>query len=100
MFIPGKVYGRVLIEKVRKITEGLIGEEQCGFRMGRGCVDQVFVIQQMSEKCITKGKSLYVAYMDLEKAHDRVARNAMWKELNMYGVNGMLVNVIRSFHAE
>ena len=40
--IPGKVYGRVLIEKVRCITDGLIGERQCGFRRGRGCMDQVF----------------------------------------------------------
>ena len=37
--IPGKVYGRNLTEKVRRLTEGLIGKEQCGFRSGRGCVD-------------------------------------------------------------
>ena len=43
--IPGKVYGKVLIEKVREMTEGLIGEEQCCFRMERGCIDQVFVIK-------------------------------------------------------
>ena len=29
--IPGKVYGRTLIERVGEMTEGLIGEEQCGF---------------------------------------------------------------------
>ena len=28
--IPGKVYGRILIERVRVLTEGMIGEEQCG----------------------------------------------------------------------
>ena len=42
--IPGKVYGRILIERVRVMTEGMLGEEQCGFRMGRGCVDQVFTL--------------------------------------------------------
>ena len=45
----------------------MIGEEQCGFRSGRGCVDQVFVMKQMSEKFCGKNKSLFVAYMDLEK---------------------------------
>merc|ERR1712035_290651 len=39
--IVGKVYERVLIERIRKGTEEVIGEEQCGFRRGRGCVDQV-----------------------------------------------------------
>ena len=44
---------------------------------GRGCVDQVFVMKQMSEKFIDKNKCLYVAYMDLEKAYDRVDRDAV-----------------------
>ena len=65
--------------------------------MGRGCVDQVLVIKQMSEKCIAKGKSLYVAYMDPEKAYDRVDRNAIWRVLNMYEVNGMILNAIKNF---
>ena len=29
--IPGKVYGRVLIERVHELNEGMIGEEQYGF---------------------------------------------------------------------
>ena len=49
---PGNVYGRILIEKVSSLIEGLIGEEQCGFRSGRGCVDQVFVMKQMSAKFV------------------------------------------------
>ena len=49
----------------------MIGEEQCGFRSGKGCLDQVFVIKQMSEKFVDKSKCLYVAHMDLEKAYDR-----------------------------
>ena len=54
--IPGKLYGRVLIEKVYSLTEGLIGEEQCGFRSGRGYVDQVFLMKQMTEKFVSKNK--------------------------------------------
>ena len=41
-----------------------------------------------------------MACMDLEKAYDGVDRNAMWRVLNMYGVNGMLVNAIRNFYGE
>ena len=76
--IPGKVYGRILIERVRVLTEGMIGEEQCVFRSDRGCVDQVFVMKQMSEKFCRKNKSLFAAYMDLEKAYARIDRYAMW----------------------
>ena len=93
--IPGKVFGRILIEKIRSLTDGLIGEEHCGFRSGRGCVDQVFVMKQMSEKFVDKDKSLYVAYMDLEKAYHRVDRETMWCVLGMYGINGQLLKAVQ-----
>ncbi len=37
--VVGKVYCRVVIERVRMKTEKWVGEEQGGFRKGRGCVD-------------------------------------------------------------
>ena len=45
MSIVGKLYGRVVINRVNHITEGLVGEEQGVFRKGRGCVDQVFAVK-------------------------------------------------------
>ena len=38
--VVGKLYGRVLIKRVRAGTECAIGEEQCGFRQGRKRMDQ------------------------------------------------------------
>ena len=40
--VVGKLYGRVLIKRVWAGTECEIGEEQCGFRQRRGCMNQVF----------------------------------------------------------
>ena len=45
--VVGKLNGRLLIKRVRARTECAIGEEQCGFRQGRGCMDQVCVIRQV-----------------------------------------------------
>ena len=39
--IVGKLFGTVLIKTVRAGPERTIGEEQCWFRQGRGCIDQV-----------------------------------------------------------
>ena len=97
--VPGKVYGRVLIERVGKRTDGQLGEEQCGFRRGRGCVDQIFTVKNVCEKYLEKGKELYVAFMDLEKAYDRIDREALWKVLQIYGVGGKLLNAVKSFYA-
>ena len=38
-----KLHGRLLIKRARGGTECAIGEEQCGFRQGRGCMDEVLL---------------------------------------------------------
>ena len=48
--VVGKQYGRVLIKRLRAGNECAIGEEQYGFRQGRGCMDQVFAVTQVCEK--------------------------------------------------
>ena len=47
--LPGKVYARVLEKRVRSIVEPQIEEEQCGFRPGRGTVDQLFTLARVLE---------------------------------------------------
>ena len=65
--VIGKLYGRVLIKTVRAGTECAIGEEQCGFRQGRGCMDQVFAVQQMCEKHLANVKDKYWVLIDLDR---------------------------------
>ena len=48
--VVGNIHGRVLIKRVRAGTECAIGEEQCGFRQSRGCMDQMFAVSQVCEK--------------------------------------------------
>ena len=46
----GKIYAGILVDRVRKVTKGLIEDEQGGIKAGRGCVDQIFTLKQLSEK--------------------------------------------------
>ena len=48
--VVGKIYAWILIDKVRRVTEGLIDDEQEGFRKGRRCIDQTFTLKQIGEK--------------------------------------------------
>ena len=98
--IPGKVYARILTVRMMEITESRVSEEQGGFRKGRGCVDQIFTVRMTAEKYLAKGKKLYVAFMDLEKAYDRVDWNALWDVLKIYGVGGQLLDGIKAFYKE
>ena len=75
--VVGKIYEGILVNRVRKVTEGLIDDEQGGFRAGRGYVDQIFTLKQIGEKTREEKRRVYVSFMDLEKAYDRVNRKAL-----------------------
>ncbi len=81
-----------------KITDKSVGDEQGGFRRGRGCVDQIFAVKMLAEKYLEKDRKLFAAFMDLEKAYDRVDRKGLWDTLRVYGVGGKLLEGIRSFY--
>ena len=53
-------------------TKEQVAEEQGGFRSGRGCIDQLFVLKQLAEKYREIRKELHAAFMDLEKTYDKV----------------------------
>ena len=57
--VVGKLFGRVLIKRVRAGTECAIREEQCGFRQSRVCMDQVFAVRQVCEKYLADGKDVF-----------------------------------------
>ena len=69
--VVGKVYGRVLINGIRDKTENVIAEVQESFRRGGECTDQIFIVRQICEKYLGKGKDVYFASLDLEKAYDK-----------------------------
>ena len=41
--VVGKIYAGILVDRVRKVTDGLIDDDQGGFRAGRECVDKIFI---------------------------------------------------------
>ena len=98
--VPGKVFGKVLNDRMRSVTEGKIMEEQVGFRPGRGCAENVFVIHQLGEKMLERGKKLYAAFLGLEKAYDRIWKARLWEALKQYGVQGRLLRAIQGLYKD
>ena len=80
----GNYRGLKLTEHVLKVVERIIeviirdivniDEMQFGFMPGRGTTDAIFILRQIQEKYINKNRNLYFAFVDLEKAFDRVPR--------------------------
>ena len=77
-----KVYERILERRLRGCVEHKLGEWQSGFRPGRGTNDMIFTLKMIFEKSWEFDKEKYIAFLDLEKAFDRVPREKIWEAMN------------------
>src|SRR5580693_8501441 len=87
-----KVLERVLEKRIRERV--VLDEMQFGFSPSRGTIDAIFIARQVQEKFLAKKKELWMAFVDLEKAFDRVPREVVWWALRVVGVEEWIVNTI------
>ena len=92
MKILERIIDNVIREKVN------IDECQFGFVPGRGTTDAIFVLRQLHEKYRAAGKNLYMAFVDLEKAFDRVPRKVIWWSLRKLGVEEWVVKLVQGMY--
>ena len=94
--IPGKVFNRVLLNRMKKAVDPLLRDQQAGFRTNRSCTDQIATLRIILEQSLEWNSPLYVNFVDYEKAFDSVDRQTLWRLLRHYGVPQKIVNVIRN----
>jgi hypothetical protein len=96
--VIGKMFARVMQNRLQKLASIVLPDSQCGFRNGRGCLDMIFSIRQLFEKVHEHHTTAFAVFVDLKKAYDSVPREALWALLVKLGVPAQMVAVIRSFH--
>ena len=60
-----KLQERILDKRLREKVEHKLGEEQLGFRKGRGTTDGMFSLRQLVEKRVEKQGHMALAFVDL-----------------------------------
>ena len=70
-----KIVERVLENRIRGLVT--IDDMQFGFMPGKAMAHALFVVRKMQEEFCKREKKLYMCFVDLEKAFNRVPRKAM-----------------------
>ncbi|VDO86398.1 unnamed protein product [Schistosoma curassoni] len=98
--VPGKVFDRVLLNRMKDAVDTQLRHQQAGFRKNRSCTDQIATLRIVVEQSIEWDSSLYTNSIDYEKAFDSVDRRTLWKLRRHYGVPEKIVNIIRNSYDE
>lgn len=91
-----KVVERVLESRLRELV--VIDSMQFGFMPGKSTSDAIFIVRQIQEKFLVKEKALFFAFVDLEKAFDRIPREVVRWALRSSWVPEWLVNAVMSLY--
>ena len=95
--------GIALIEVLSKVYITILTKRltlsQSGFRSGYSTVDNAFILYSLINKYLyVRKKSLYVVFIDFQKAFDSVDRQLLYNILRQNGVKGKLFSAIKSIY--
>ncbi|MEW8542874.1 MAG: reverse transcriptase family protein, partial [Candidatus Thiodiazotropha sp.] len=99
--IFGKLYTCIINRRLNFYVNlySKISEAQAGFREGYSTVDNLFILQSLISKYLSKQRGkLYVGYVDFKAAFDSVQRNKLWPALQRAGLHGKLFKAIQSVY--
>ena len=81
--VISKIFGRVLISRIKKGVDNILRKEQAGFRENRSTIDQIFTLRNISEKVNEWNATLYTHFIDFEKAFDSIHCESLWNIMSI-----------------
>ena len=96
-----KLFIKMLNERLNLWAESnsVYIEAQSGFRSNLGTVDDIFVLHNIVDWCISNKKKLYCAFLDYSKAFDNVVRDNLWYKLLKVGIRGKMITMLQSIYS-
>ena len=70
-----------------------------GFMPGRSTTDAIFILRKIQEKHHLKRKTMFAAFVDLEKVFDRVSRKVQWWNLRNFGVDECVIRLVKAMYS-
>ena len=99
--ILGKIYSQILLNRLTKWSEqnDVINQCQFGFQSKKSTTDCIFILTSLISKTLANKQKLYCAFIDFEKAFDKINRLLLWNKLLEIGVSTKMVNSLKAMYS-
>ena len=98
--VPGKIFGKVLINRIKDGVDKELRNEQAGFREGRSTVEQLFILRNIIEQSVEWQAGLHINFVDFEKSLDSVHRESLWNIMRCYGIPDKLIRMVQLLYED
>ncbi|GFR77513.1 reverse transcriptase SR3-right [Elysia marginata] len=91
--VPGKVLNRIILKRLKEAVDPLLRDQPAGFRKNRSCADQIASLRIIVEQSLEWISSLYINFIDYEKAFDSVDSETLLRLLKHYGIPKKIISI-------
>ena len=81
MSAVGKIFNRILLNRIRGSIDSILRINQADFRKGRSRMDQIHVIGRLLEGATDKQFSIYITFVDFKRSFDSINRKTVFNVL-------------------
>ena len=82
-----KIIAKILIRRIEKKIEGVFGQDQFGFRRGKGTRDAIGMMRIIAERTVEIDEELCICFIDWQKAFYRVNCTKLMQILKRTGID-------------
>ena len=91
-----KIYDSVLNDRLRKWLR--VDVAQAGAQKHRSCTEHILALRLLMDYCFGKKRTLYVVFVDFQKAYDKVPRHKLIECLKERGCGKVMIQALRNLY--
>jgi sorting nexin-29 len=79
-----KIFSKILYERLLPYIDKIVGNYQCGFRIGKSTMDQIHALRQILEKTKEYNISMFHLFIEFKAAYDSIKRDKLFMAMEEF----------------
>ena len=98
MDMATKVFTMIMLKKLEEARYQRTHENQCGFRRGRGCTDQISTLRLIVQQCERYNLPIINISLDFVAVFDSVTRENLWQIVMEDGMPVKFIELLKAYY--